>query len=94
MVLCLFVIGLAGAMVIGRSKVSKISDNITGRDGAGQALQVTGPGYYPDYYPGGLLSLLRVSRTGSGMGYTTLGQDAGQGIELSDGMEPIVNQGQ
>ena len=94
MVLCLFVIGLAGAVVIGRHKVSKISENIIGRDLGGRALQVTGPSYYPDYYPGGLLSLLRVSRTGSRTGYTTLGQDTGQGTELSDGMELIVNQGQ
>jgi hypothetical protein len=90
MVLCLFVIGLAGAVVIGRSKVSKISDNITGQDGAGRALQVTGTSYYPDYYPGGLLALLRVSRMETRTGYTTLGQDIG----LSDGMEPSVNQGQ
>jgi len=94
MVICLFVIGLAGAVVIGRSKVSKISDNITGRDMAGRALEVTGPSYYPDYYPGGLLSLLRVYRTGSRTGYTTLGQDMGQDTGLSDGMELIVNQGQ
>lgn len=90
MVICLFVIGLAGAVVIGRSKVSKISDNITGQDGAGRALQVTGTSYYPDYYPGGLLALLRVSRMETRTGYTTLGQDIG----LSDGMEPSVNQGQ
>ena len=94
MVICLFVIGLAGAMVIRPIEVSKISENITGRDMAGQAPQVTGPSYYPDYYPGGLLALLRVSRTGSRTEYTIPGQDTGQGIELSDGMELIVNQGQ
>jgi hypothetical protein len=94
MVICLFVIGLAGAMVIRPIEVSKISDNITGQDGAGQALEVTGPSYYPDYYPGGLLALLRVSRMETRTGYTIPGQDTGQGIELSDGMEPIVNQGQ
>ena len=94
MVICLFVIGLAGAVVIGRSKVSKISENIIGQDGAGQALEVTGPSYYPDYYPGGLLALLRVSRMETRTGYTTLGQDIGQDTGLSDGMELIVNQGQ
>ena len=94
MVICLFVIGLAGAVVIGRSKVSKISKNIIGQDGAGQALEVTGPSYYPDYYPGGLLALLRVSRMETRTGYTTLGQDMGQDTGLSDGMELIVNQGQ
>ena len=94
MVICLFVIGLAGAVVIGRSKVSKISENITGRDMAGQALEVTGPGNYPDYYPGGLLALLRVSRMETRTGYTTLGQDIGRDTGLSDGMELSVNQGQ
>ncbi len=64
MVICLFVIGLAGAVVIGRHKVSKISENIIGRDLGGRALQVTGPSYYPDYYPGGILDMLRKVRTG------------------------------
>ena len=41
MVICLFVIGLAGAVVIGRSKISQISENITGRDGAGQASKIS-----------------------------------------------------
>ena len=90
MVISLFVIGLAGAVVIRPIEVSKISENITGRDMAGRGLEVTGPSYYPDYYPGGLLSLLRVSRSGSRTEYTTLGQDTG----LSDGMELIVNQRQ
>ena len=94
MVICLFVIGLAGAMVIRPIEVSKISENIIGQDGAGQALEVTGPSYYPDYYPGGLLALLRVSRMETRTGYTTLGQDIGRDTGLSDGMELIVNQGQ
>jgi len=41
MVICLFVIGLAGAMVIGRSKISQISENITGQDGAGRASKIS-----------------------------------------------------
>ena len=94
MLTCLFVIGLAGAMVVRPIEVSKISENIIGRDMAGQGLQVIGPSYYPDYYPGGLLALLRVYRTGSRTGYTTLGQDIGRDTGLSDGMELIVNQGQ
>jgi hypothetical protein len=64
MVICLFVIGLAGAMVIRPIEVSKISENITGRDLAGRAPQVTGPNNYPDYYPGGILDMLRTARTG------------------------------
>jgi len=77
MVICLFVIGLAGAVVIGRHKVSKISENIIGRDLGGRdlggrALQVTGPSYYPDYYPGGILDMLRMARTGY---KSPLGQD-------------------
>ena len=77
MVICLFVIGLAGAVVIGRSKVSKISENITGRDGT-QTSQVTGQPTnftknYSDYYPG-LIGLRRMSLTRAPMP----GQDPGQ----------------
>jgi len=73
MVICLFVIGLAGAMVIRPIEVSKISENIIGRDLGGRALQVTGPSYYPkDYYPGGILDMLRKARTGY---KTPLGRD-------------------
>ena len=90
MVICLFVIGLAGAMVIGRSKVSKISENITGRDMAGQALQVTGPDYYREvYYPGGILGLLRVSSKLDGMEILILpGQDGAAGQDM-DGIHQL-----
>ena len=73
MVICLFVIGLAGAVVIRPIEVSKISENISGRDLDGRALQVIGPSYYPeDYYPGGILDMLRMARTGY---KTPLGRD-------------------
>jgi hypothetical protein len=67
MVICLFVIGLAGAMVIRPIEVSKISENITGRDGT-QTSQVTGQPTdftknYSDYYPG-LIGLRRMSNQG------------------------------
>lgn len=67
MVLCLFVIGLAGAMVIRPIEVSKISDNITGRDGAGQASKIsenfseTETTIQVYNYPG-VLGLLRLGR--------------------------------
>ena len=66
------VIGLAGAMVIRPVKVSKISENITGRDSAGPVtdqdpeIQKIINNYYP-----GVLGGLRMSRTGS---RTPLGQ--------------------
>jgi hypothetical protein len=83
-VICLFVIGLAGAMVIGRSKVSKIYDNITG-----QALEVTGPDYYRVYYPGGILGLLRVSSKLDGMEILILpGQDGAPGQD-KDGIQQL-----
>ena len=90
MVICLFVIGLAGAMVIGRSKVSKISENITGQDGTGQALEVTGPDYYREvYYPGGILGLLRVSSKLDGMEILILpGQDGAPGQD-KDGIQQL-----
>jgi hypothetical protein len=77
MLTCLFVIGLAGAMVIRPIEVSKISDNITGRDGT-QSSQVTGQPTdftknYSDYYPG-LIGLRRMSLTRAPMP----GQDPGR----------------
>ena len=77
MVICLFVIGLAGAMVIRPIEVSKISENITGRDGT-QPSQVTGQPTdfnknYADYYPG-LIGLRRMSLTRAPMP----GQDPGR----------------
>ena len=76
-VICLFVIGLAGAMVIRPIEVSKISENITGRDGT-QPSQVTGQPTdftknYSDYYPG-LIGLRRMSLTRAPMP----GQDPGR----------------
>jgi hypothetical protein len=86
MLICLFVIGLAGAVVIGRSKVS---ENITGRDGTGQALEVTGPDYYRVYYPGGILGLLRVSSKLDGMEILILpGQDGAPGQD-KDGIQQL-----
>lgn len=77
-VICLFVIGLAGALVIG-CKVSKNNENITGRDSAGQVSKNSEnseniTGYYPDVYYPGLLDRLRMARRRTWTGY---GQDAG-----------------
>ena len=50
----LVVIGLAGAMVISPLKVSKISENISGRDPAGQVSEI------PENYYQGFLGMYRL----------------------------------
>ena len=86
------VIGLAGALVIRPIKVSKISENITGRDSAGQVMStesspVMRPDYYRGYYQGapyGLLGMLRMARTGSGRDMESralTGQDSGRDVD-------------
>ena len=57
------VIGLAGALVIRPVKVSKISENILGRDLAGPDSQVMGP----DYYPVGILGWMRMAKNLDGI---------------------------
>ena len=80
------VIGLAGALVIRPVKVSKISENILGRDSGGHDSQVMGPDYYPASFHGGVLGMLRTARTGSGH----TGRDSGQGIEYLDRIQPLT----
>lgn len=60
------VIGLAGALVIRPIKVSKISENISGRDLAGQVIDQDPEiqKIINNYYPG-VIGGLRMARTGS-----------------------------
>lgn len=75
----LMVIGLAGAMVIGRFKVSKISENISGRDPAGQVSKIS---ENPENYYQGVIGLYRMSHKG---GWT--GSRTGYSLDCTDGMQ-------
>ena len=63
MLIGLLVIGLAGAMVIGPTKVSKISENITGPDLHKEISKISETGQLSDNYQGGLLDMLRMARS-------------------------------
>ena len=61
----LAVIGLAGAMVIGPTKVSKISENIIGPDSHKEISKISETGQLSDNYQGGLLDMMRMARRSS-----------------------------
>ena len=75
----LSVIGLAGAMVIRPYKVSKISENISGRDSAGQVSKIS---ENPENYYQGVIGLYRMSHRG---GWT--GSRTGYNLDCTDGMQ-------
>jgi len=59
----LLVIGLAGSMVIGPTKVSNKFENITGPDSHKEISKISETGQLSDNYQGGLLDMLRMARS-------------------------------